>query len=123
MPSATSKYNGNTLESQIQGVAGYAPSNLGMVGNYFKSFQPDTRMPEQMTVGQQYRAFAPDQPYHRRVTYGDPQRQTGEVAPHEEWVDAPARKLNFFGGPTGSVRVKRSSLAAQNGGQFGVVGY
>lgn len=63
-PGASSGYDANgTLRSQIAGVSGYAPSNLGMLADYFKKFKPDTRMP-QATVAQQYQAFMPPAPSH-----------------------------------------------------------
>ena len=125
-PGASSGYAPNgALMNQVQGVSGFAPSHLADLGQYFQRFQPDTRMPlSYETASQQYRAFAPDHSAplrHDSGNYG-PQQAAPESG-ENDWVSVPARKLNFFGGPSGMTRVKRSDLAAQNGGAFGVVGY
>ena len=106
---AKQSYNGNMVNTTTQGL------------NPYVQFQPN-RMDQMFAMlGRKRQPMGGSnmQPSHH---YAPEPKQQQQVAPAEEWVDIPAQRRLSMGGPSGTVRVKRDSQAAQQTG-LGVVGY
>ena len=107
---AKTSYGGGMVNTQTQGLNPYVQFQPNRMDQMFAMLGQRRPQP-QMAPEKQMQQHAPERNQYR------PQSE-----PQDEWVDIPAQRRLSVGGPSGTVRVKRDSQAAQQTG-LGVVGY